>query len=110
MSAPGCAACAHPERERIDAALAFGWSSVRKLGARYGLSKDQVWEHGRKHLTPALREAILTHELVHDERPSCSLGMGSPERRIWTERDEREVREITARRLHPAALSLAGPR
>jgi hypothetical protein len=43
--------------------------------------------------------AILTHELVHDERPSCPWEDGSTECKTWTERDEREVNEIAARRL-----------
>ena len=45
-----CTVCSHPERDRIEQALAAG-ESYRPLAATYGLSKSALYRH-RQHLLP----------------------------------------------------------
>src|SRR5262245_1050383 len=57
---PGiCSVCNHPQRREIELAL-VPRLPVSTIGARYDVSRDSVWRHGRQHLTEVQRAAYLT--------------------------------------------------
>jgi hypothetical protein len=54
-----CKPCIHPRREDLDAELARVWRrSLRAIGAEYGLSKDALFRHARRHLPQDFIEAV----------------------------------------------------
>jgi hypothetical protein len=56
---PLCSICKHKSRHSIEVGLAHGIAH-NALARRYGVSADAVGRHAVKHLSPALRAAILT--------------------------------------------------
>src|SRR5258708_1505595 len=55
--------CQHPQRPNIDLAIATGISR-RLIAARFKVSADAAWRHGREHLTPEIRAALATKVLA----------------------------------------------
>jgi len=53
---PVCLVCTHADRGAIEAELVRG-TSVRRIGARFGVSKDSVQNH-KGHLSPALAKVL----------------------------------------------------
>jgi hypothetical protein len=53
-----CTICAHPDRARIDLAIASGVAK-RIVAQRFNVSPDAAWRHGRDHLSPELRAALV---------------------------------------------------
>src|SRR5258707_13247073 len=60
-----CTICQHPQRPNIDLAIATGISR-RLIAARFKVSADAAWRHGRAHLTPEIRGALATKVLVRE--------------------------------------------
>ena len=60
-----CTICNHPERPRIDLAVASG-SSMRAIALRFKVSPDAVWRHGQAHLSPEIRGALVTRLLQRE--------------------------------------------
>ncbi len=56
-----CTACAHPERDALDQALARGLGQ-RGVAGRFGISASAVQRHASRHLRPAIRAAIERRE------------------------------------------------
>src|SRR5262245_13892157 len=54
-----CSVCTHPQRREIELALVTRLP-VSTIAARYEISRDSAWRHGKKHLTPVQRAAYLT--------------------------------------------------
>lgn len=52
-----CTVCAHPDRRKIDAALASETSSNRRIATQYGLSEASVRRHRSEHLPIRLVKA-----------------------------------------------------
>lgn len=81
--------------------LLLAWGRLGGLGGRI----DQL-PNGMRQITLDIdldqreRNAVLAHELVHDERGLLPRGAPKP----WRDREERAVRDETARRLVPADL------
>lgn len=59
-----CTVCGHPERTSIDEALATSRASLRDIARQYGLSKDAVDRHGRRHLPARLAKAVEAQEVA----------------------------------------------
>jgi hypothetical protein len=57
MPGKRCTVCTHPDRPRIDLALATGLT-LKRVAERFGLSKDACWRHQQHCLTPELRAAL----------------------------------------------------
>src|SRR5262249_42824620 len=53
-----CKVCAHERRHLIEVGLTHG-VPVRTLGARFGLKPSTIYRHGKLHLPPQVRAAIL---------------------------------------------------
>ena len=54
-----CTVCAHASRAQIEIGLVHGIAAAA-LAARFpDLSKDAIWRHGKNHLSPVQRAAIL---------------------------------------------------
>ena len=60
-----CTICQHPQRPNIDLAIATGISR-RLIAARFKVSADAAWRHGRAHLTPETRAALATKVLARE--------------------------------------------
>jgi hypothetical protein len=60
-----CTICQHPRRPNIDLAIATGISR-RLIAARFKVSADAAWRHGRAHLTPEIRAALATKVLARE--------------------------------------------
>src|SRR5882724_9294196 len=60
-----CTICQHPQRPNIDLAIATGISR-RLIAARFKVSADAEWRHGREHLTPEIRAALATKVLARE--------------------------------------------
>jgi len=60
-----CTICQHPQRPNIDLAIATGISR-RLIAARFKVSADAAWRHGRAHLTPEIRAALATKVLARE--------------------------------------------
>jgi hypothetical protein len=60
-----CTICQHPQRPNIDLAIATGVSR-RLIAARFKVSADAAWRHGRAHLTPEIRAALATKVLARE--------------------------------------------
>jgi hypothetical protein len=60
-----CAICQHPQRPNIDLAIATGISR-RLIAARFKVSADAAWRHGRAHLTPEIPAALATKVLARE--------------------------------------------
>jgi len=60
-----CAICQHPQRPNIDRAIATGISR-RLIAARFKVSADAAWRHGRAHLTPEIPAALATKVLARE--------------------------------------------
>src|SRR5262245_10693858 len=57
---PGiCSVCNSPQRREIELALVTRLP-VSTIAARWGVSRDSAWRHGRLHLTPVQRASYLT--------------------------------------------------
>src|SRR5262249_46757474 len=54
-----CSVCTHPQRREIELALVTRLP-VSTIAARYEISRDSAWRHGKTHLTPVQRAAYLT--------------------------------------------------
>jgi hypothetical protein len=73
-----CTICQHPQRPNIDLAIATGISR-RLIAARFKVSADAAWRHGREHLTPEIRAALATKVLAREgdmRRISIEEGTG----------------------------------
>src|SRR5215468_10622328 len=55
---PQCSVCSHRELAQIDTALARGVAAPA-IARRFKLGTDSVYRHGRNHLPPQLRAAVL---------------------------------------------------
>jgi hypothetical protein len=55
---PQCSICSHDRRAAIEVALVGGMGH-RSVAARFGVSRDAVQRHGRNHMPPQARAAIL---------------------------------------------------
>jgi len=53
-----CSVCVHERRHQIEIGLVNS-VPVRTLAARFGLKRSAVYRHGRLHLSPQVRAAIL---------------------------------------------------
>src|SRR5262245_14046500 len=53
-----CTICLSDKRHQVEIALVHR-VPLRVIAKRYGLSFDAIWRHGKKHLSPQLRAAIL---------------------------------------------------
>jgi hypothetical protein len=53
-----CAACRHPERERIEALRASG-ASLESLARKFRVHKDAIWRHWRDHVSADLKVQYL---------------------------------------------------
>ena len=53
-----CAACRHPERERIEALRASG-ASLESLARKFRVHKDAIWRHWRDHVSADLEVQYL---------------------------------------------------
>jgi len=60
-----CTICSHPARPQIDLAIATGLSQ-RAVAARFAVSRDAVWRHGKAHLTVEMRAALATKLLQRE--------------------------------------------
>jgi hypothetical protein len=60
-----CTICQHPQRPNIDLAIATGISR-RLIAARFKVSADAAWRHGRAYLTPEIRAALATKVLARE--------------------------------------------
>jgi hypothetical protein len=60
-----CTICQHPQRPNIDLAIATGISR-QLIAARFKVSADAAWRHGRAHLTPEIRAALATKVLARE--------------------------------------------
>jgi len=60
-----CTICQHPQRPNIDLAIATGISR-RLIAARFKVSADAAWRHGRAHLTSEIRAALATKVLARE--------------------------------------------
>ena len=60
-----CTIRQHPQRPNIDLAIATGISG-RLIAARFKVSADAAWRHGREHLTPEIRAALATKVLARE--------------------------------------------
>jgi hypothetical protein len=58
-----CTACKHPNREEIDAAL-LGTDSLRKIAARWSVSKTALMRHKAAHLPKAIVKAAAVAEEI----------------------------------------------
>lgn len=58
-----CTVCSHPEHGAINAALASGEVSNRRIAAQYGLSEAAVRRHADSHLPASLVEAAGAEEV-----------------------------------------------
>jgi hypothetical protein len=54
-----CTICAHPRRAQLELGMILG-TSMRVLAKRFECSSDALQRHGKRHLTPTQRAAILT--------------------------------------------------
>jgi hypothetical protein len=54
-----CTICQHPKRHSIEVALTHK-TPLRVIAARFDCSLDAVFRHGKHHLSPQMRAAILT--------------------------------------------------
>lgn len=59
MTATQCTICAHPRRPEIDHSLANRVSEHR-VAKRFGVSRDAIHRHKKKHLPPQLEAALLS--------------------------------------------------
>src|SRR5215469_14374925 len=57
-----CACCKHPERSRLELAIAAG-VSTRAIGRKYGVHYQSVHLHSRKHMTPERRAMLVAGPL-----------------------------------------------
>jgi hypothetical protein len=57
---PQCSVCACEHRAAVEVGLVLA-TPVRILARRYGLSKDACFRHGRRHVSPQIRAAILAN-------------------------------------------------
>jgi len=53
-----CTICLSDKRHQVEIALVHR-VPLRVIAKRYGLSFDAIWRHGKKHLSPQMRAAIL---------------------------------------------------
>lgn len=62
MGKPGrpCICCSHPERARIDLMLASGIGRDT-IAAQFGINEHAVMRHGKAHLSPAARLALVAN-------------------------------------------------
>jgi hypothetical protein len=58
-----CTICKHPSREEINAAL-LGIDSLRKIAARWSVSKTALLRHKAAHLPPAIVKAAAVKEEI----------------------------------------------
>ncbi len=58
-----CSLCKHPSREEIDAAL-LGVESLRKIAARWAVSKSALLRHKAAHLPAAIVKAAAAKEEI----------------------------------------------
>lgn len=56
-----CAACHHPKRDEIDAALVAG-QPLRAIGKKFGMSASACLRHRDRHLSPALAAVAAQRE------------------------------------------------
>src|SRR5262249_38663896 len=54
-----CTICLSDKRHQVEIALVHR-VPLRVIAKRYGLSSDAIWRHGKKHLSPQMRAAILS--------------------------------------------------
>lgn len=59
-----CSICTHSDRSKIDAALASGSSSNRRIAAQYGVSEQAVRRHYREHVPASLAQAVKAAEVA----------------------------------------------
>jgi hypothetical protein len=59
LATPHCSICNHPRRHQIELGLVHG-TPLRVMAKRFEVSPWAVHRHGRNHLSPQLRAAIMT--------------------------------------------------
>lgn len=59
MKGKPCTICGHAKRHQLEVGLTYK-VPVRALAARFGVSADALQRHSQRHLSPAVRAAILT--------------------------------------------------
>lgn len=62
-----CTVCQHPNRDRIDEAIATG-ESFRGIARRFCVSEDSVQRHARAHLPATLLEGTRAAEVARGDR------------------------------------------
>jgi hypothetical protein len=58
QKAGSCRTCASPDRARIELMLANRVAGP-KVAAQFGLSKDSVWRHWKRHVSPETKAALV---------------------------------------------------
>lgn len=91
-----CLTCLHAERETIDRALVAG-EPLRRLGARFGISKSSLGDHKTHHLAESLRAAAAR---AGEDREDGLLG----ELRELQREAKKILREARRSKDHTAAL------
>ncbi len=56
-----CTICDHPERDALDHAIAAG-TSYRRVALQWGVSRDAIGRHAKRHLSPALAAMQVERE------------------------------------------------
>lgn len=93
-----CKTCHHPERAKIELGLAHR-VPVRVLAQKYGLSKESIFRHRNRHLTPQLRAALLKavrpseidlEQLKHSESEGLLQHLVAQRARLYALSDQAE--------------------
>ncbi len=100
-----CKVCQHPKCAEIEGAVAAG-GSLRKVAATFGIDKDCIARHTRKHLAQTLASAAAARETVRGESLLAQL---EGQRKLAAEVYEaaRKVLKRAERRRDPASMIAA---
>lgn len=94
-----CKTCHHPERAKIELGLAHR-VPVRVLANKYGLTKESIFRHKNRHLTPQLRAALLKavrpseidlEQLKHSESEGLLQHLVAQRARLYALSDQAET-------------------
>jgi hypothetical protein len=100
-----CKICKHSDRQAIDAVLLEGWSSLRVIGAQYGVSKDSLLRHYRAHIPDVAGDEggyWAGEDSPRELLRNADDGQGDEESLAVTEKSEpRQMAEVAEQKKEP---------
>lgn len=108
MTATQCTICHHPRRPEIDHSLANRVSEYR-VAKRFGVSRDAIHRHKKKHLPPQLEAALLSQNgavaVVDLEKLRKSESEGLLQTLIWQKAHVLQQIDRAVENMDPVAVA-----